>query len=516
MQRENVTIVFCSVGYAFHLVLISLLGWNGTLIFMPQAGEGDILLWFNATQLIFFPATFLLAAYLSYRWNIDRRVKEIVLAGIVLIALGLGFLVLGTRVNELILSRCLFAGAGMLTGIGNSACFLSWQSIFSSQQVRSAGLEIVMGTGAAGLIYLIVIQLKPGWFPLAMLVVSFCINCFCLISKTGEVRAGGEEGPLTLGKNEWGRLFDLIWRPAFCIASLAFARGVAPALVLDDSLYGPALSTLMTFGRILSALLFFLLWKQIASNVASWTDRVYSVAVILVATGFVLLPIFGKGYQFLFACAVYTIFGVASLFMMLWSVSLAKSQGFRPLMVYGLFAGFVYLFSKTGFGAAYYAHGQTEFGFMQLAMVGLLSVYIILLMYFASRRRSARTLVPPEGDCKSGESWAGAKEPPSRDAQDNTGNSGISSLAIKDVLHENCIAVATESGLSTREIEIMGYLALGRSVPYIAESLFISENTVRTHCKNIYRKLGIHSKRELMDLVECREYEKGGESTSSR
>ena len=51
----------------------------------------------------------------------------------------------------------------------------------------------------------------------------------------------------------------------------------------------------------------------------------------------------------------------------------------------------------------------------------------------------------------------------------------------------------------------MVLLCQGRSKSYIAESLFISENTVRSHSKNIYRKLGVHSKQELLDLVSVPE-----------
>ena len=35
-----------------------------------------------------------------------------------------------------------------------------------------------------------------------------------------------------------------------------------------------------------------------------------------------------------------------------------------------------------------------------------------------------------------------------------------------------------------------------------AELLFVSENTVRTHSKRIYVKLGIHKRQELIELVE--------------
>ena len=47
----------------------------------------------------------------------------------------------------------------------------------------------------------------------------------------------------------------------------------------------------------------------------------------------------------------------------------------------------------------------------------------------------------------------------------------------------------------------MQYLCKGRSRPYIAETLYLSENTVRTHSRRIYAKLDIHNRQELLDLV---------------
>ena len=45
-------------------------------------------------------------------------------------------------------------------------------------------------------------------------------------------------------------------------------------------------------------------------------------------------------------------------------------------------------------------------------------------------------------------------------------------------------------------------LCQGRTRAYIAETLYLSENTVRGHVKRIYTKLDVHSKQELIDLVE--------------
>lgn len=62
--------------------------------------------------------------------------------------------------------------------------------------------------------------------------------------------------------------------------------------------------------------------------------------------------------------------------------------------------------------------------------------------------------------------------------------------------------IASAYHLTRREEEILGYLAKGRSLPYIADTLFVTTGTVKTHTTSIYRKLDINSRQELLDLVE--------------
>ena len=69
-------------------------------------------------------------------------------------------------------------------------------------------------------------------------------------------------------------------------------------------------------------------------------------------------------------------------------------------------------------------------------------------------------------------------------------------------LDEQCRAIAQEYGLSRRELDVLPLLARGRSLPVIEEQLCISNSTARTHARNIYRKLDVHSKQELIDMVE--------------
>ncbi len=66
---------------------------------------------------------------------------------------------------------------------------------------------------------------------------------------------------------------------------------------------------------------------------------------------------------------------------------------------------------------------------------------------------------------------------------------------------ETCSLLAQQCGLTHREEEVMLLLAQRKSTQEIEQELCISSNTVKSHSKNIYRKLGIHKREELLELV---------------
>ena len=58
-----------------------------------------------------------------------------------------------------------------------------------------------------------------------------------------------------------------------------------------------------------------------------------------------------------------------------------------------------------------------------------------------------------------------------------------------------------ESGLSDQEVKIIQRLVDGQNYAEIAESLFISPHTVKTHIKNIYKKLHVHSRASVVRMA---------------
>jgi ATP/maltotriose-dependent transcriptional regulator MalT len=66
---------------------------------------------------------------------------------------------------------------------------------------------------------------------------------------------------------------------------------------------------------------------------------------------------------------------------------------------------------------------------------------------------------------------------------------------------EDATSTTIRAGLTEREWEVLRLLVAGRSNPEIAEALFVSPATARTHVSNIFAKLGVHSRTEAVDYA---------------
>lgn len=71
-----------------------------------------------------------------------------------------------------------------------------------------------------------------------------------------------------------------------------------------------------------------------------------------------------------------------------------------------------------------------------------------------------------------------------------------------EALDEACHSVAEMYDLSKRESEILPYLARGMGSALVADKCYIGVSTVKSHSFSIYRKLGIHTRDELISLID--------------
>lgn len=59
------------------------------------------------------------------------------------------------------------------------------------------------------------------------------------------------------------------------------------------------------------------------------------------------------------------------------------------------------------------------------------------------------------------------------------------------------------SRLSPRELEIVRRLLAGDRVPRIADSMYLARSTVRNHLSSVFRKFGVYSQQQLIELLRA-------------
>lgn len=92
---------------------------------------------------------------------------------------------------------------------------------------------------------------------------------------------------------------------------------------------------------------------------------------------------------------------------------------------------------------------------------------------------------------------------PSGSSQMEACDGGSGSGVRPETFEDRLARVASEASLSPRETQIVGYVGRGHSSVYVAKTLLISESTVYSHVRNVYRKLGVSSREELIQLLNA-------------
>ncbi len=149
-----------------------------------------------------------------------------------------------------------------------------------------------------------------------------------------------------------------------------------------------------------------------------------------------------------------------------------------------------------------------------MTILAVIASSVLAAAQYPSPRQDAnQPFVPVEAPAPGFEGSAGRTEldsgapsvtAPSEPQGDVRQPAGRPAEPFLDPIAQACAVIAKKYMLSEREGEVLDLLARGNTRMSIAEKLVISENTVRVHVKNIYAKLHIHSKQQLIDMVDKR------------
>lgn len=433
-------------------------------------------------------------------------------------------------------------GAALL-GAGLALAFLAWCAPFSRMGLGHA-TDTVLCAAVLGS----ALSLASSLFSMEGLEVSFFIAVvlssvllfFCRTrggvgaERARESRAGVCASSASSLLRE---SFESVRMPLLCACAIAFAVAITRMMSLTMA---PGMSAAIGVLGVLfagcAAALLLLARRKKGSRVS--IPSLFQILFPVVATLLLVMSAAGPVIAVLVGAAVFSIHSIMFALVMPACIEGAAKTDASTSSVYGLFAGAVYvLFAlATWIGASLFA--GAGFGPSVSFVAVLLVFYVLAMAYAFAQRRLSRaadarddmngqaggvpvaSMLSSDASCGFDQAEggpvrvsavAGETDAPSCDeacAQGGVGPDAQSEAEKRkdeDPIERRCLAVARAYGLSPRETDVLVAYAHGRNVAYLAEHLVLSSNTIRSHSKTLYAKLGVHSKQELIDLVERQE-----------
>lgn len=360
-------------------------------------------------------------------------------------------------VNEAVV--CL---GGLLMGAGTACLHVEWGRAFGDLGPRITILHGVVGTLVAALIT-VVITLLP----------AYAVWVVALLVPSASMMLLAKDAPATPQLLSYGLEAQLRVPRRFLVTS--FIQGVSFGIVQAVLLLGggeepvvalSAVSFALSAVALLTCALFFRM---------DFNQLIYQVGFLIMSVGFLVLAVIGP--DALGGLLIHAM-GYRFVDIMLWALCafLISQRGLPANWVFAITTCVLLL-------------GQIAGAFVGSTMVAAMPITVhtardlATVMVFVLL---ASSLVM--SDRKNLQMGWGMARP---------GDIG----AVPDSFDQACDLVCRRSDLTARECEVLAMLARGASRAVICDELTLSKETVKTHVRNIYRKMGIHSQQDLLAAV---------------
>lgn len=279
---------------------------------------------------------------------------------------------------------------------------------------------------------------------------------------------------------------------AFCV--LEAVIGLLNSFMLGSSVQFAGSGTVSAAGTLIGIFAF-----CVVVFVVQRIPRVSTVFRVLmpaIASLLVFLPFLGETYNLFFSTVLLGGYYFIALLLTYVVAEVARERRISPYVLMAAASGAARVCLAVALLGGQAAgslpgglFGESEhtmrFLVIIMAVIYVLSLAVVLISRDRRRRRDAED--------------AQAVESAPREALPVDASGG------EALLERRCALLAARGDLTEREAEILGYLARGRTKAHIAGVLFVSENTVRSHVRNIYSKLGVHTRQQLIDALEAEE-----------
>lgn len=486
------------LGFSFYWAWM-MLCFKSTVAFLPWAGPSVV----AASSSVFFTCSLVscVVAHFAWAWVAHRSRRESPTIGWIAAALMSGsILYAGVWASPQAMGA--LCAAGVISGVASAYLDVRWSQAYGLTPPEVSGRAIALSI-ALGI---------AGYFAMSALGLLFspylCVGCIallpfaCVATLNQAVRAleSTASQPLVPPSHNARQIASVLWRPVVGSLVFFFISGCSSGIVMDRADFNVSQGFSLVCQLVTMLVLFACLSHQARLSVT----RVYGAALVLVAAGFMVLPLVIRAQGAAQAVAASLLVGVGTLLfdaLLLCMIAYA-AYDYRTsgAVINGLVRGATMGASAVGHIAGSALADSLWSGAVDIVAFVLAVTYLLILSASFFWGRSRLSAMPSDIESPT----TAAEDPvPSPDATAKT-----NADQLEDLLDQRIDAVALNCHLSRRETEVLALLARGRSLPYIAETLVLSENTVRSHARRIYSKLGVHSKQELLDLVENTDAEK--------
>lgn len=477
-------------GFALFLAVNATSVWGGVFPFLPDEFQIDaVTVSFFVAQTSACSLSHALAVVGTYLWPAPAR-RALELAGPWPTLAGSCTLIAAMylRIWALKLVLC----SGVLLGLGSTVLMLSWQRALSSLDSERACMLSVAGTGLSALIYfaMCLCPLSVTAFLVPLVFVPLCGTALALALRDAHLRQAFPADTPREQSRVYLRALRDYWRSGLTVGGLGFVTGVLRALAIKNPEVGQVVNVASMAGALASSLALIVLWRRFSFRFS--TSRALRIVFPPLACGVALLPFLGQGYLDSFAGLAHMLFSFAQMTLMVQCLQASRDRGLDVGILFGLCGGMAQTLQCLGLLAGWNLGLSQPSTSEQVAIAALICASALgMTLYLVWGTQGHASPVANEAE------FLSLSDTPKREKA----APGEATPAMRDRVSKQCEAIRLHFRLSARETEVMEHIARGDTVPRIAAELEVSENTVRTHAKRIYAKLGIHSKQELGDLI---------------
>ncbi|WP_232050815.1 helix-turn-helix transcriptional regulator [Arabiibacter massiliensis] len=400
-----------------------------------------------------------------------------------------------------VIRAAFYLGCG-LTGLGTAVIGLKCGELFGRLAPRKAILYAALSHIVLALVYFTVIG-SPAWQPVpggpslagivsfvGMPLAAALAACLSFVER----HEGREEAPQACSESRasFPRSF---WKLVAVTLVFSFVVVALRSMLVEVSPVDVTLEStrLVMLLRMLMALAFAAAAIGVEGERFDF-GKIYSVIMAAVVALIAFCPIVGVTHL---GWSQLVTFLSAVFEFVLWCILafVVYQRRISAVLVFGFGYGAFMLGSGAGWAAGVHLFPQVAATSNSLVLFGALAFAVLACAFLLFSEKEFDRLFKTEEDPETSLDDLLGDELPAPFSDEAAVKKGRFGQAIDQIAEEAC--------LSPREKDVLRCLAMGYDSGAAAKRLQVSWNTVRTHTRNVYAKLDVHSKQEVIDLVDA-------------